>query len=111
MRDSIVGGKYAFDVVSDGEMFHIEAVHLQSLRCSCINNLNPILSHLGVDPEDRRYEDSSWVVSAEQCQRFYYKAVAFLSDAGFRQYVEAILDEDRALGEWESQLGSASTPH
>ena len=103
MKKSIMGNWYRFEVVAEGELFYIQAVELQSLRCSCINNLNPILSELGVDPcEDRRYEDSSWVLPARQARRFFPRAVSFLSDDGFRNYVERVLDEDRAFGEWEN---------
>ncbi len=104
MRKTIHGGKYDFHVVAKENEFYIQAIDKVSLRYSCINNLNAILSELVHDQDqynDERFGDSWWEVSREEGERFAKTTVSFLSDKEFCQYIEFKLDEDRLEGEWE----------
>ncbi len=103
MRRSIHGDRYDFRVVANVREFYIQATDKTSRRYSCINNLNPILSELVHDQyNDKQFDDSRWDVSKEQGEEFAKTAVEFLSDEGFRQYIERKLDDDRISGEWEN---------
>lgn len=106
MRNTIHGSKYNFHVVAKENKFYIQAVDKVSLRYSCINNLNSILSELVHDQySDKRYSDSCWEVSQEKGEQFAKFLVKTLSSNRFRHYLENKLDEDRTLGEWENIKG------
>ena len=103
---SINGIKYNLEVILENEeenaIFHIRAKCKYNRRTSCINNLNPILSELGVNPEDSRFGDSIWEFSKKEAEVFFDVAVESLSNTSFRKYIEDKLDEDRECGEWEN---------
>ena|SRR3972149_539843 len=103
MRRIIHGNRYDFRIVSNAREFYIQATDKFSLRCSCINNLNPILSELVHEQTyNTQFDNSRWAVSEEEGEGFANTAVEFLSDNGFRLYIESKLDEDRMAGEWEN---------
>ena len=103
MRKRIHGDKYDFRVVAKENEFFIQAIDKVSLRYSCINNLNAILSELVHDQYNNdRFGDSWWEVSREEGEQFAKTSVESLSNDGFRHYIENKLDEDRTLGEWEN---------
>lgn len=102
MKTIIKGQKYNFCVVADRAKFYIEAIHLASLKFSSINNLNVILSEFNIDIDDERVSEPQWFIPARQNKLFFRKAVNFLSDKIYRDYLERKLDEDRKCGEWEN---------
>lgn len=65
-----------------------------------MTNVNLILSELGVDCVNSRFNDTSWKVSILEGEKLKAKAVEFLSDKEFLRHVEDALDEDRECGEW-----------
>jgi len=108
MTKEFQGAKYDYKIILDNEEnlrhcdFSIIAVCKQTNRCSSINNLNPILSELAVDPANPKYEDSSWCLSDAEGRRLFKKAAALLDSSDYIKYLEGRLDEDRACGEWEA---------
>jgi hypothetical protein len=106
MTIRIQGEKYSFEIFLENRKqlgcFCIRAICKTTKRASCINNLNTILSELGVNPEKLKYQDSSWVVSKNEADRFMRTAQKFLLDKPFMKYLERRLDEDRRYGEWEN---------
>ncbi len=103
MRRFIHSDRYDFCVVANVREFYIQATDKASLRHSCINNLNPILSELVHEQyNDAKFGDSRWIVSKEEGQELAQTSVEFLSNEKFRRYIESKLDEDRMLGEWEN---------
>src|SRR3990172_6626171 len=103
MRRLIHGNNYDFRVVANVREFYIQATDKISLRYSCINNLNSILSELVHEQSnDEQFDNSRWDVTKEQGEEFAKTAVEFLSDEEFRRYLESKLDEDRMAGEWEN---------
>lgn len=108
MITMITGVKYNFQIVSQTEeqdyIFFIRAVAKSNGKTSCINNLNAILSEFGVEIEDRKFEDSMWIVTKGEARYFSDTAIQFLSDASFLDYIERKLDEDRMVGEWENVI-------
>lgn len=103
MKTKINGQNYNFCVVASGTKFYIEAVHISSLRFSFINNLNAILSEFDIDIDDEKISESQWIASERKNKLFYGKAIKFLSDKTYRDYLEKNLEEDRKCGEWENR--------
>jgi len=108
MTFTIDGMKYSFEVVKYGDgndfAFFIIAVCKASHRTSCINNLNTILSELGVDAYDDKFGDSIWEVTKKEAKRFFRISKEILSDSIYINYLERQLDFDRVAGEWENIL-------
>ena len=102
----IEGGKYSFNILLQREggnyHFRLKATSKFTGRTSCINNLNAVLSEFGVDMDDPKVVDSSWIVVREEAQYYMDTATQFLFDRVFLDYLEERLDEDRMLGEWEN---------
>ena len=103
MKKLINGGRYRF-IVNCSEFdkdfyFCIEARHKNTNRHSLINNVNCILSALGVDGYNRKFWESEWVVTKMQSSKFFKIAIDFLADKDFIPYIEKELDLDRKLGE------------
>jgi len=88
------------NVKSARNTFYIRATHKSTRRTSCINNLNAILSELGVDSNKPEFADSMWEIPEKQAIRFVNISKDFLVSPVFRDYLENRLDEDRAEGEW-----------
>lgn len=82
--------------------FSILAIDKKTSRCSSINNLNPILGELGVDYQDCRFADSSWVLPYKLVESLFHKARNLLLSPEFLEYLENYLDLDREEGEWEN---------
>jgi len=100
------GNKYNFilkttetEIKSD---FSILAIDKKTNLCSSINNLNLILSELGIDYQDSRFADSSWILPNESVKSLFRKARNLLSDMEFLKSLEDYLDLDRKEGEWEN---------
>jgi hypothetical protein len=68
------GTKYSFEVMMYGDRddcaFFIRAICKVTKRTTCINNLNTILSELGVDAYDDKFGDSMWEVTKKEAKRF-----------------------------------------
>ena len=100
------GEKYLFEVKSEpvGRRFTfvITAIDRHSGRQSHINNLNGVLGELGLDENDRRSEESSWVVSSKERERFHQIAEQMFRSRYMLKQIESTLDEDRMLGEWSN---------
>jgi len=96
------GKKYNFKILGENNCFYIKAKHKLTRRTSCINNLNIILSELGVDVNDSKFVNSFWIISQKDVRKFGKIAKEVLSDKSFRNYLEEKLDEDRKCGEWEN---------
>jgi hypothetical protein len=103
METIIEGQNYNFYVAADGAEFYIEAIHLASLKFSFINNNNAVLSEFNINIDDKKNSESQWFITARQSKLFFKKAVNFLSDKIYRDYLERKLDEDREYGEWENR--------
>lgn len=109
MKTFFEGDRYNFEVickeVNKGHFWTLRAICKKTNSCSGINNLNPILSELGID-EDKicgRFEDSSrWDVSKQEMKNFNKITKTFLTDKNYLKYLENKLDEDRVQGEWEN---------
>jgi hypothetical protein len=106
MSITIQGEKYIFNIISQTEdqdyFFAIQASSKSSGRTSYINNLNVILSEFGIEMDDPKVADSTWVITKEEAQHYVDTATQFLFDRVFLDYLENRLDEDRMLGEWEN---------
>lgn len=103
MKINIHGKKYNFEILAENNCFCIKAKHKSTKRFSCINNLNTILSELGIDMySDSKYCDSRWILSKNGVRKFEKVAKKILSDKFFRNYLEEKLNEDRECGEWEN---------
>lgn len=103
MKTIIKGQNYNFCIVADGVKFYIEAIHSASLSFSFINNLNAVLSEFYIGINDKKVSESQWFVSEKQSESFFKKAIKFLSDKTYRDYIERKLDEDKKYGEWENR--------
>jgi hypothetical protein len=99
---NIRGKKYNFKILVEKQLFYIKAKHKLTRSTSCINNLNIILSELGIDVNDNRFVNSFWIISQKGARKFAKIAKELLSDKSFRNYIEEKLDEDRKCGEWEN---------
>jgi hypothetical protein len=105
----VQGKRYIFEVGSYNETnetedfcFYIKAICRTAGRFSCINNLNTILSELGVDWNDPKFADSMQVVTKDEAHKFANTANEFLSDSSFLNHLEKRLDDDRKAGELET---------
>lgn len=105
---NIQGKRYDFTIVSDYKKpfscFFIKAQCKSTKRFSCINNLNAVLSEFHIEANDSKFADSIWVVTKNEAHKLVETAKEFLSDPDFLDYLEAKLDEDRELGEWENRV-------
>lgn len=105
---AIKGRKYNFEIVSytrkEDFCFFIRAICKSTMRFSCINNLNAILSVFEIDVNDPKVADSMWIVTKNEICKFADIMRQFLSDSSCLNYLERQLDEDRELGEWENVL-------
>ena len=100
---AIEGQKYRLEVLLQNRGFAIRAICKSSRRYSCVNNLNTMLSELGVNPEDPKFEDSWWELpTVEEAKELADHAKVLVSDRQFLSYLEGKLDEDRSYGEWEN---------
>ena len=98
--------QYNFEIVlSNGEYmscFYIRAICKSTRMTSCINNLNAVLSELGIENIKSEYIDSLWEVTKEAGEKFSQITTELLSTSTFLNYLEEKLDEDRIEGEWEN---------
>lgn len=107
-RALVRGKRYHFLITTFHTEFYIQAVHATSFRYSYINNLNVLLSLLGIEQNDNRVAEGQWILpSKRMANKYYQKAIDGFSDAKFLSYLEGSLDEDRRIGEWENTLSSA----
>jgi hypothetical protein len=99
----INGVKYRYTINHDKRrrLFWIAAIHKRSKRTSSIMNLNPILSEFSVKEGDKRFVESTWKTRSDS-HSLLRRAIDLLSSSSFKKYLEAILDEDRTLSEWEN---------
>ena len=104
----IQGKKYDFEIAKyngkEDFCFFIRARCKFTGRLSCINNLNAILSVLGIYANDPKVADSMWIVTKNEICKFVDIIRQFLLDSSCLNYLERQLDEDRMLGEWENVL-------
>jgi len=100
------GNRYSFRLHTTNTRiesdFSILSINKTSNLCSSINNLNLILSELGIDYQDSRFADSSWILPNESAKSLFRKARDLLSDMEFLKFLEDYLDLDREEGEWEN---------
>ena len=67
----------------------IRAICKSSRRYSCTNNLNTMLSELGVNPEDPKFGDSWWELpTVEEAKELSEQAKELVSDRQFRFFRE-----------------------
>ena len=108
----IQGNKYNFEIVcqkcGESYQFYIRALCKSTERYSSINNLNTILSELGIDTDDSNFEDSIWIVDQDEAKYFTRVTEEIITDNTYRDYLEHRLDEDRILGEWENIINDIS---
>ena len=110
MKTFFDGIKYNFEIIykeiNESECYWtLRAICKESNHYSGINNLNPILSELGIHESTRcgRFEDSSnWSVSKREMKKFNNITNSFLTDKKYLIYLKNRLDEDRTRGEWEN---------
>lgn len=104
MKKTINGNKYTFFIdyfkFRNKVNFFIEARHKNTNRHSLINNVNCILSGLGIDAYNKKFWESEWIITKKQSEKFFKIAVDFLADQNCIPYIEKDLDLDRKLGEW-----------
>lgn len=107
MTHTYDGNRYFFEiefVPNLGQhVFNLVAVHKKSLRYSTINTLNTILSWCDIPANDRRENDSDWILSKKEYKRFKKFVIDLFSDDYSISYLENRLDEDRSCGEWENR--------
>lgn len=101
------GKKYYFEIEFDPYnqiyIFNIVVVHKKSLRWSTINTLNTILSWFEIQQNDKRENDSDWIISNIEYMRFKKFITEIFSDKNAISYLEDKLDEDRTYGEWANR--------
>ena len=110
MKTFFEGNKYNFKIIckefNENECYWTLKAICKEMNCySGINNLNPILSELGIDEDVicGRFEDSSlWKVSKREIKKFNKITKSFLTREKYLKYLENKLDEDRGQGEWEN---------
>ncbi len=104
------GNKYNFEIIykefnKNGCSWTLKAI-CKKMNCySGINNLNSVLSELGVNEDAGcgKFEDSFWwEVSKREMKKFNRIAKSFLTNEKYLKYLENKLDEDRIQGEWEN---------
>ncbi len=104
------GNKYNFEMIykefnKNKCSWTLKAICKKTNCYSGINNLNPVLSELGISEDTTygRFEDSSrWEVSKQEMKEFNKNAKSFLTSKKYLKYLENKLDEDRSQGEWEN---------
>ena len=103
------GNKYNFEIIykelnKNECSWTLKAICRETNCYSGINNLNHILSELGIaEFIYGRFEDSSgWSVRKLEMKRFNKIAKSVLTSENYLKYLEDRLDEDRSQGEWEN---------
>lgn len=110
MKTYFKGNKYNFKIIykefnKNECSWTLKAICKETNCYSGVNNLNPVLSELGIDEGTicGRFEDSSiWEVSKQEMKEFNKIAKSFLTSKKYLKYLENKLDEDRRQGEWEN---------
>lgn len=110
METFFSGNRYNFKIINekinkDEWYWTLKAISKETSHSSGINNLNSILSELGIDLDSmrRRFEDSClWKVSKREMKNFNKIAGSFLTSRKYLKYLENRLEEDRSQGEWEN---------
>lgn len=106
MKQTIQGGGYEFIIncyKHKGKYcFYIEAISLKKQTHSFINNMNCILSELNTDINNKKTGESQWNISEKKAKLFFTKAIDFISNSNYRNYLEKNLNVDRELGEWNN---------
>lgn len=112
MITRISGRRYNFEIETEKgrrySTFSIRAISTDSGKFSSINNLNAILSELGIEGDNPKFDDSSWVLTNKEAHEFENLIIEGLSSPSFIYYLEGKLDEDRSCGEWANSLSSSS---
>ena len=110
MKNFFEGNEYNFKII-DKEInknecsWTLKSICKQTNVYSVINNLNPILSELGIGEDTicGRFEDSSlWKISKREMEKFNKITKTFLTNKNYLKYLENKLDGDRCQGEWEN---------
>ncbi|MEW5718488.1 MAG: hypothetical protein AB1817_07680 [Chloroflexota bacterium] len=83
-------------------MFSIKAIHRVSGRCSQINNLTAILSAFGIQDGARLVEEPDWTLTDRKLKQFQNMTAKIFQDQSALERIEAALQEDRMVGEWEN---------
>jgi hypothetical protein len=90
------GKRYDFEIRLDGDSrfsaFSIRAICKDTLKYSSINNLNTILSILGIDADNRKYEDSWWELTTREANKLATIIKQDLPSPYFIDYLEGKLD-------------------
>ena len=110
MKMFFKGNKYNFEMIykefnKNKCSWTLKAICKKTNCYSGVNNLNPVLSELGIDEDTicGRFEDSSaWKVSKREMKNFNKIAKSFLTSKKYLKHLENKLDEDRKLREWEN---------
>ena len=110
MKTFFEGNKYNFKIIykdfNENECsWTLKSICKQTNSYSGINNLNPILSELGIEEDTicGIFEDSSlWKISKREMEKFNKITKIFLTNKNYLKYLENKLDEDRGQGEWEN---------
>ena len=104
MIERFTGDTYSFDLEVNpyGKKyeFNLYAIDRATLHYSIINDLNLILSWLGIEGEDPLAQDKSWTISKSKMTKFQQIIRDSLMDKNSLQSLERALDNDRADGEW-----------
>lgn len=104
MKKIINGKRYNFVIsffkCEDTFCFYIEAIDLQNKTHSFINNLNCILSEFVIEIDDEKVSESQWEVKKSEGKYIFNKAVKFILDKRFREYLEKQLNIDQEIGDW-----------
>lgn len=102
------GSRYDFEIRTDSyrrcSTFSVRAISKDNRRYSSINNLNAVLSELGVNADNPKYEDSLWELGTKEADRLIDVMAVRLSSPRFVRYLECRLDDDRRCGEWANRL-------
>jgi len=113
MKIFFKGDKYNFRIIYEEVnknecSWTLKSICKKTNRYSGINNLNPVLSELGIDEDTMcgKFEDSfGWEVSKREMKKFNKIVKSFLTSEKYLKYLESKLDEDRSQGEWENVKG------
>ena len=108
MITKISGKRYDFEVRTENgrrySTFSIRAISRDSGKYSSINNLNAILSALGIEGDNPKFDDSLWTLTNKEANIFEDVIKQSLSSPLFMSYLEDKLDEDRSCGKWANSL-------
>ena len=96
------GQRYNFIVEALDGCFSVEAIDKLTRKCSFINNLNYILSYLGIDIDNPDFYDSTWILKDDLAKDLFNKMKKLFSDNETLAGLENYLDLDREEGEWEN---------